>query len=574
MMRTVLTVALVAAAVMPATAAEPLLTPERTKTLKQLYAQGHPWAKFVLDFADREPPPYGDLGQWSLLAWKMTGKRQYAQAAIQRSGSFDRNTNDRNFTRECSHYFALAYIWLKEEMTAKQRADYEDKLRHWAEGMIGRGEKGIFTRADDSDEVVGHYFGLALIDQALGTDYLQQKPGQDSIGGDEMRKRIGDFCRAAKGGEWIESSEYNLGTLQLLLIGASAVGMEEFPEVQALLPELSTYLRWSLTPDWKDSVQWGDIQEPHDLHLHGRVALMAQVIGLGGDPDGQLTQTLARLIEGRPVYPDYWMSLYRALWFFDPAALSKPAKSRGGQPEGLYVAEGMGLAICRDEGTLLQVHMPGMLYIDHMVAYFGDVRWWSGGEWVIDHPLGYGPSAPAHNVALLAGLGSMHQRGLVSAKETPGGCTIVGRTKGPRHVQPYYDPPPAFADWTREVKFDGKLTVSDRFVGGPIQRADRYYPQEQAAIKDAAALWTQLWHAPVEPQETAEGFTWQTKGGQQVTLRTNAKRREKRRDENGKTLEGNFHPQELTGWQIRLFSDDPKTEIVTSIEVSRGRSRR
>ncbi len=547
----------------------PLLTKERVATLQRLHVAGHPWAKFVIEFADREPPPFGDLGQWSLLAWKMTGEQRYAREAIARAASFDRDTADRNFTRECSAYFALHYLWLRDEMTQQERTAYEDKLRWWALGMLGRGQPGIRTLKEDSDEIIGHYFGLRLIDRALGSDYARQPAAEGVVDGPAMRERIRDFCKMAQGGEWIESSEYNLGTLQLLLVGSTAIGIEEFPEVQSLLPQLAEQLRWQVTPDLADGVQWGDLQEPHDLHLHGRVAVMALICGMGGDKDGKLAALLARLTQERPIYPGYWVSLYRALWMFDPASLAKAGKLD--EPQGLRVAKGTGLVIFRRPATLLQVHMPSPpqpLYIDHTVASFGDVRWWSGGEWVIDHPLGYGPGPQAANVGLLSGLGHLAERGLVSAKATADGCTIVGRTKGPRHLPPYYDPPPAFADWTREIQLtEDRLKVTDRFAGRKPTRIDRYYPAEQESLKAALGLWVQVWHAPTQPTETADGFSWTTKRGQRVQLATSAAKRLARKDAPGKTLDGNFHPDQLEGWQICFVSDEPQAEIVTTIRV-------
>ena len=554
----------------------PLLTPERREVLRRLYRAGHPWAKFCQEFADRQTPVYGDMGQWSLMTWIMTGERRYARAAIERAGKFPRETNDRNYTRSSSHYYALCYLWLREEMTDKERKEWEDKLRYWALSMLGRGAKGVLTRAEDSDEVVGHYFGLALIDKALGSDYLRQPAGDSSVNAAKMREQIRRYCQLAAGGEWIESSEYNVGTLQLLLIGAAAAGLDEFPEVQQLLPEVSEQLRWSITPDLKDSVQWGDVQEPHNLHLSSRVSLMAMVIGLGGDPDGKLTALLARLTGDQPIYPGYWMALYRALWFFDPQVLkesggrNQESEDRG--PQGLRIARGMGLAIYRDQRTLLQAHFPEPVRVDHEQGYLGDVRLWLDGEWVLDHPIGYGAGYSAQNVGLVAGLGAMNDRGFISGQTIDRGVVLVGGTKGPRHLPPYYDPPPAFLqEWTRKITYQpGKLTVRDSFRGKMPARIDRYYPAERKAIEAAMAdkaLWQQIFHTPVQPAEIDDGYEWQTPGGRTIRLTTTAQRREATPEKNGENISGYFHQGVLSGWQIRFISSQPKTEIVTTLEV-------
>jgi hypothetical protein len=111
------------------------------------------------------------------------------------------------------------------------------------------------------------------------------------------------------------------------------------------------------------------------------------------------------------------------------------------------------------------------------------------------------------------------------------------------------------------------LKVTDRFAGKQPPRIDRYYPAEQAALKQALGLWVQVWHAPTQPTETADGFAWTTKAGQRVQLTTNAARRITRKEEPGKTLDGNFHPDQLAGWQICFVSNEPKAEIVTTIRI-------
>lgn len=261
----------------------------------------HPWHDLAIRLASS--PPYGDHGQWAMWAWGLTGELRYFQVAIARAlETFPESPNNRNDSREDAWLLGeMAYeLWLAPG-TDTQRLALNSRLENWAEAILR------YTDPADSDEVVGHYFGLRLIDRALGSDYCQ-RPG--NVGAAAMRERIREFCGWAAGGEWIESSEYNLGTLQLLFCGAKLVGLDEFPEVVELMPQVREQLTWHLTPDGNDCVQWGDVQHPHSLDLHARVPLTAMV---GGD--------VRPLIAGRQT-SEYQLNLYRCLWFDLPEVSS------------------------------------------------------------------------------------------------------------------------------------------------------------------------------------------------------------------------------------------------------------
>lgn len=545
------------------------MTPERALVLKELLEQKHPWMQFVDGFTRGGYGTWGGLAQWLTILYWATGDESYARRAIEDllpAIRASKDTSDRNSTRESSFYWALEYMWLKAHMTPEEDAEYRAFLFQWAASMFGRGNQGIFTLPEDSDEVVGHYFGLRLIGKAVEHDFSTYAPGGSSIGMPRMRERIRDFCKMAEGGEWIESSEYNLGTLQLLIIGAHFVGMDEFPEVKALLPQIAEQLCWTLTPDLKDSAQWGDEQGPHSLHLNNRVALMAILCGLGYGGD-DLLHTLAALIKDRPIYPDFWAAAYRALWFFDPRTL--PEFPVAGSHIGLRVAQGQGLCIYSDIKTFLQVQMqppPKPLYVDHTLQGWGDIRLWMNGEWVLDHPLGYGAYPSAGNVCLLGGLGVMDERQILTTQGFDSGCVIAGRVHGPRHETLKEL---AFADWDRIIDYSapGHIKVRDHFVGREPFSIERYSQQDREQIEARLGLWVQLWHAPVEPTQTTSGFTWMTPGGQRVTLTSNASDLFCGRHIPGTTLIGNFHPDQVTGWRIAFISNDPTATIETTLTI-------
>lgn len=533
-----------------------------TAELPSVFRAAHPWAVFARSFADRDPPAYGDFGQWATLVWLATRAGEYARKAIARGlATFTPEpTWGRNETRETTLTWALQYGWLKEAMTPDERTTWAKRLNRRCELILTPFGTGWGTSLGDSDETVGHYFGLALTDAVLGTTYLTDPTAGTKPA--DMREAIRGYCAKAKGGEWIESSSYNLGTVQLLLLGAYAHGIEKYPDVATFAMELAEQLRWQLTPDLKDAVQWGDTQNPHDPQWSLRVGLWGIVAGLTGDPGGHLRALIAAITDGKDPYPTYWSELYRVLWVYDPRPPAGPVVP----PTGFRVTgPAVGLAIHRGPNHLFACRFAGRTGVDHESEAFGDVRLWLNGEWVLGHPLGYGAFPEAHNAGLVAGLGAMTER-TMTAVETPTGCTVTGRTSGP-----YFDPPyrvPSFLDgWEREVRFEApnRLAVRDTFRGS-VPDPTAYpasWPYVPDRIRKAPALWCAVYHAPVEPASVTGGFTWTTLGGQRVTVTGPDGITEKVTREN--TL-GNFYDTEL-GWRVVFRSNATPAELVTTVAV-------
>jgi hypothetical protein len=548
-----------------------LLDQKQRDVLKRLWADKHPWAVTVQQLADYAPhPAFGDFGQWATLVYVATGDEAYARKAIRQGlAALPADPPDRNFTRELFGTFALQYAWLRERMTAEERAEYLRRLYSWADHCLARtGKPGWGTRLGDSDEVVGHYFGLVLTAKLTAEEEPEKSTAiltDPQMAG--MRGEIKRYCELAKGGEWVESSAYNLGTVQLLLIGAYSAGIDQYPEVEALAREVAEQQAWTLTPDLKDSAQWGDIEHPHDLTPYARVGLYGLLAGLTGEARprhliGELTP------RGKDPWA-YWIDLYRALWVYDPTAKAEPVAP----PEGFRLAN-VGLAIHRGPNHLCQIHAPVSLGVDHEGATFPDVRLWHGGEWVLDHPLAYGPSASCQNTALLAGYGGRELERLtrVSAVGDANDCQVVTSAGGRFYIwMGSHARPPAFCDeWTRETTFQApnKLTVRDTFKGRRPTGLEGYYPEHRERIEKAPALWQVVYHCSVEPTATPEGFTWRTKGGQTVKL-SGPSRRLVLKTERPANVTGYMEESELTGWQIRFLSDEPTAEIVTTLEVGR-----
>ncbi|MBX9625357.1 MAG: hypothetical protein K2X82_16240, partial [Gemmataceae bacterium] len=538
-------------------------TPYQQAVWNRMKAEGHPWYKMAISLANAtgtRAEQYGDIGSWATLAYQMTGDAAYAQKAWAKiRPKITVDPGSANYIRQTFLQYARFYDWLSPGLTAGQKAEYAAGLNRWAEYSLGINTPkytGGF-RVGDSDQTIGQYFGLAFTDLALGTNWLSRSAGTLPVGGltatgsdpTTVRNAVAGYVQKSAGGEFLESTEYNLGTLQLLFQGVqgvrTATGKDYFPEVTALIPQVARAQLYSLTPDLRDSFQWGDTEKPGALELYYRGSLLGTLAGLTRDDPavGPYVQGAFNALGAK-----YGLTGYGSMaplevgvfGFVDPYA---PAKDwRGALPAGLTaVAGGQGIGYFRDgwgaDGALLATQMPTRISVDHEVAGFGDFRLYRKGEWAVNHPLGYGGVAvggDVMNTLLVAGLSSMYQRGVVAAETGANGAyQYSAGTTGGAYYNPYgyYAPPPAFLrEWTRSTFYlpsaDGRsstVVLFDRVNATDprsLPKYDRYAAAERSRIEKAPALVQWQINAPVAPTVTAGGLSWATAGGQQVQVST------------------------------------------------------
>ena len=537
---------------------------EQQAVWNRMRREGHPLWKALKSAADANPPKYGARGPWATLVYQITGDESYARKAWEQiDASLEpawRPPDGRNYTRQDLITLAWMYDWLYPALSRGQRDRLVAKLNQLSDLTLNRVAGSPWgTRLVDSDETVGHYFGLALVDLATAPDnpravsflkatWNDPEAGAVPVGGlaasgsglkAGMRNAIREYAEMARGGQWIESSEYNLNTLKLLLLGAegvrTATGSDAFPEITRLTREAALSQIYELTPDLQSYYQWGDIEKPRDLDQYHRIPLLGMLAGLTRDDPkvGPYVQALAkRMAEDgleKGVTPNWYFYL-----FYDPYA---PASDwRTALPAGQF-ALGQGLLFFHDgwgrDDALFGAHMlPLTPYVDHQVSYFGDFQLYRKGEWAITHPLDY--SGPSHrgeavNGMLLGGLGSMREwRGVVAQEFGPDNryAYLCGTNGGQYYDQPYYDPPETFVhEWTRSLVYlpskdhrASTIVVYDRTHlddPRPLPRAARYRPEQGSAVKGAPALRQWLIHPTARPSAGTEEVTWPTPSGKQ-----------------------------------------------------------
>jgi hypothetical protein len=540
-------------------------TRQQQTVWQMMREENHPWWQLVKSNADRtgtSSERYNDYGQWATLVYQITGDAAYAEKAWNKLSSLwiGQLPWGRNGTREYFAELVVLYDWLYPALTQAQRAAFIDTLNLWGDAVLYT--TGWGTRSGDSDETVGHYFGLALLDIATGPDnpragtFLSQtwfdgyrvKPvgGLDATGvnRETMRNEIAEYMQRAAGGQWIESSDYNLGTLQLLLIGAqgvrTATGVDHFPEVTSYLKQAALALIHELTADLKSAYQWGDLGHARSLNLTKRITLMGMLAGFTQD-DSQVGPYANRLV--MDLVATYgatgWSSAEpwaRLFFFYNPYS---PQADWRGLPNSHY-NPGTGILHVRDgwdyNNSFFTAHMSTRVNVDHEVQFFGDFQLYRKGEWAITRPLGYwGPAilGESANSMLIAGLSSMSFRGPIAHAAPSDGswAYIVGTTSGQYYDQPYWDPPPTFLhEWTRSIFYlpsaDNKsdtIIVFDRVdADNPMNlpKLDRYRQGDRNAITSAAGLKQWIIHTPVVPTLTNDAIAWTTDGGQQVRVST------------------------------------------------------
>ncbi len=486
----------------------------------------------------------------------MTGDAKYVELAWARiSASFLRVPAAQlhgNYSRESFIQYVLMYDWLYTGLTTERRTEFLDHLNLMAETVLTNKYSTAYPiRAADSDQMTGDYFGLASL-YAVTHEYnpkIEELWARPYVGGftptpgdaQSFRDVIYRYVtELAKGGEWIESEAYNLGTVKLLVLGAemirTATGRDYFPEVTQLVPQLALRSIHRMTPDLKQVYQWGDEEHPRELKLYYRVETAMVLAGLTqSDPDvGPYVQDLVlSLVEkyGPTGYgsAEPWP---RGFLVYNPYARRA---SRAELPKASY-AEGMGMLQYRTgwepSSSLFSAHFPPVLGVDHAPSYFGEFQLYRDGEWAVTHPLTYG--GPGYddqgtNSMLIGGLPSGYSsfiefRRTVATDTSDDFAFIAGTTGGRVAAKGSWNPPPTFLrEWTRSIFYVPALdaiVVHDRVDSDDPRRLPMggYRAAVANVIRAIPALKEWRLHATAQPRAAGDAVQWDLPSGEPVRL--------------------------------------------------------
>lgn len=541
-------------------------------------------------------PRYGDRGLWCTLMYQITGDTAYAHAAWKLAEkSIEQPPPNGNDVREDFIENAILFDWLLPSLTPDQREAAVAGLNNWAAFALDASTtvSGGGVRLGDSDANIGYYFGLAATDLAtagvspahvnwLGATQSAAGAATVPVGGldatavdrSTLRNTIAEYVADhGTGGEWFESTDYNLGTQVLLLMGAAAVrtatGTDHFPEITSYLNDADAAQVEFTTADLRQTPQWGDVQNPRDFLGQGfrLPTLLGVLSGLGAQWHAPAALDAQGLLEA--ILTKYGITGYGAAnpWarfflFYNPYA---PANAPSTANQARYFP-GTGHLIVRTATTLFDGRMVNPTHADHDLGYLRDFQLYRNGEWALTHPIGYGGGAQyaqGNNSLLLAGLSVMPLHGPEGVQSGDRWWSITGSTSGDYYSQPYYEPPPSFLrEWRSSVVYLQRGGLDIIVVQDSVDADDprllpnltRYRATDLASMTKAPALLQLVLHAPTPPA-TADGVTrWQTPGGQPVVAYTFAPGPITTTilPEATVLTPSSFSPKELTGYQIRF----------------------
>lgn len=512
----------------------------------------------------------GPLGEFAVWLYQVTGDSRYVSVAYRLiadrvahvPGESGSNVNADGVRQLFCEVCAL-YEWLYPALTDEQRATLYDGLVRWSEWSL------TMWRTGDSDQHVGQYFGLALMDYITLPPDRERRHWLDMtdkqglpVGGlvataadrSTHRNVMAQYGRFAAGGQWFESSEYDIGTVAtVLLLGVEALQTalehlgdhtDYFPEFAPLWSDFARHYIYSLTPDLSGMYQWGDDEHPRGLHNPIRftdlTALHAAV-----ERDNNIGPYLKRVLDAyydspgpplnvnnynkRPWSGYYWRGFNPSASAADYGKDFPPghADSFAGM---LHYHHGWG-----KNDSFFTAWMPYNFRVDHMVSYLGDFQLWRKGEWALTHPIAYGivSNHPyANNVMCLAGLGVYfwpENRRAIIREGTDEYAYAVGVMGGKTYPHNDGKQPKDFIDeYTRSAfylpssdKSCDCIVIMDRTkLISPRETGDlsRYTPNDQKLIAAAPSLVEWIIHAPVEPSVQGNVISWETAKGQVVSV--------------------------------------------------------
>jgi hypothetical protein len=456
--------------------------------------------------------------------------------------------------------------WLYETLSAADRQTMLATLSVWADWCLEIGtapyEGGI--RFQDSDLTTGQYFGLALLDlwkvaenRRFGKLLNQstQRFGRP-VGGlvatsadtsSTARNAIRAYVeRLGASGEWIESSEYNPLTLKLLLLGYQALRVAghgaEFPEIAAFVQKAARFYTHAWTAGWQTVDQWADDENPRDTKrmVYAAWSTMAMLAGLAGPtPEGKQCQWAVEQLAATRRDVLEWNGAFNIRAILSPwnptlagsaVDYTTPVAVGGAQGTGHY-------GVKRNDASLWFFGPNRGTFVDHQSAAYASFKLWRGGEWVVNHPVGYGAQAKSSsgvNAVQLAGLNAMDQAGVTRVESGSDWWSMTYDTQGRFYDASFHRPPPPFVRRaTRRMVYfrdsggwDVIVVRDDIDAANPQALPDfaRYEQAQQSAIKAAIARTGGstkeliFWMPTGAPTQSTRFTQWTTAGGKTVRL--------------------------------------------------------
>lgn len=550
---------------------------------------GHPWAADIKAGADAwkayvdsgyvTPPRYNDGGDWVTFHWGITGDPVYApyvKTAIQNGAAVDVRTPAydaawapaRNGTRE--EFWRLVW-WANWGRSLFTQGEWDTLVaqidNNWAapsyqfdlEHAQGAGS-ATAPFWIDSDNTVGIFFAVVLWDLVTGRNIYtgdqnvsvspQLIATSDTSQDTGMRNAVAAYCRAAAlatdpmaplsalstGAEWIESTDYNPGTLKLLLMGSEGVtsllGVNRFPEISARWAAFLRMLMMHASPGLISPYQWGDEPSPWFFDVYHWVQPFKILAGLLGNADeAKWARKFIQDIGWDSAAP--WPFMYM---FGDPNA--PVAEFRGAMPNQMQSTQGLvfhrtGWGANDSHFSSYSLDPVNRVFVEHQVVsdringWLGDWALFRGNNWSVGHPQDYYNHTVIEpdglNTVALAGLGHFANESDFYRELGTDYTYTRMRTDGQFYG---YTPPASFVqEWTRSLLYlpqvasgpDIVLTV-DRIKADPPTDIASYFPLHQSAIASHALKEVRV-HTNVAATLSGNTASWTAANGLPVQVK-------------------------------------------------------
>jgi hypothetical protein len=456
--------------------------------------------------------------------------------------------------------------WIYETLTPAERTTMLSTLSVWADWVleIGTAQYEGGMNFADSDLLTGEYFGLVALDlwnvpENLRHGKLLDKATQRfnrPVGGmvatsadltTTARNAIRAYAeRMGASGEWIESSEYNAGTLKLLLMGYQLVRVaghaDKFPELQTYVQKAAEFYTHAWTAGWQTVDQWADDENARDTNrmVYTGWATTAMLAGLAGSSAaGKHAQWAAEQLYATRGDQVAWNGTFNIRAIISPwnpmaagqaVDYTKPVATGGSRGTGRF-------GVKRSDASLWFYGPNRELYVHHQGASYAGFKLWRDGEWVLNNPVGYGPQARSSfstNSLLLAGLSSMAQAAVTRVESGNDWWSMTYDTQGSCYPADQYQAPAPFVSratrrmvYFREPSGWDVIVVRDDVVADnplSMSNAGGYDAATRATIEAALARSggstkeLVFWMPTGSPVQSGNTTEWTTPGGKTVRL--------------------------------------------------------
>jgi hypothetical protein len=405
----------------PADAPPPTLSDGWKSHWGTLIEAGEPFVMAEIDAAlGKFGVRYDDAGDYACALYGITGEQKYLDACLARLDDPSLNhtwlvdVDNANWWREYGVRTAAMYIVLRDRGVFEGRPDLRQRFWDVQNKRCALAFSFYPLLTSDSDQTVGALFVKlwALISVPDGNEGARQY--LDHPMNDLVHMVVVDYLRRAKGGQWIEGTDYNKETLRVLFrildLYRYVTGMDEMPEATAWARQCArsemALVRDPASDDYA-CYQWGAIEHVRDPIWFRSLSQLGLIQNFSRDPYLQSFLRAAfrahtdiyggtgteKKFTNRP-----WTSdLLWCCWNPADPGIDYRTAPEFDASKGFAISDspGVGLTVFRDgPDTFGGVMSRNMLNVDHYLDAGTIHQIHYKGTWIDTHALGYESMPP------------------------------------------------------------------------------------------------------------------------------------------------------------------------------------